>query len=83
VDEALAKSHRFFQLSPGDSFAKSQAFDRLEKSDPIVNFGRMVAHYRRQWAAEDRLGSLVKAEQSRQEAKRLKKRGDEDASQGR
>jgi hypothetical protein len=57
-----------------DSLTKSQAFDRLAKSDAIGNFGRMVAQYRRQRAMEDRPTSLVKAEKAKQDADRTRRK---------
>jgi hypothetical protein len=71
IDLALAKASRWFP--PSDALAKSQAIDRLVKSDSIGNFGRMVADYRRRWAIEDRVVSVVKAERTDRETARLRK----------
>ena len=72
IDEIIAKMRQAYPQS--DAFAKGAAIDRITAADPIGQFDKMVAHYRRQWDAEDRLATLVKAEQAREKSEKLQKR---------
>ena len=72
MDEALAKMRDRLPRDT-DALAKARASDRLARFDAVGNFGKLAAHYRQQWDAEDRLVRMVKAEMVTQETSRLRK----------